>query len=366
MRNVFFITATAIASYALVSCNHSNGTEVAKNEPLISDSLMKMISIDTAKVSPIGDQLKLSGEIGYDENKVVKVFPNSSGQVMQVSVSFGDYVHKGQTLAVIKSADVAGNYSDLANAETDVKIAKRQYENAKSLYEGGISSQREFEEAKENYDKALAVANKINAAIRINGGGHTSAGGIYNIISPADGYIVEKKIAPGAFLRGDMGDNLFTISGLKDVWVWANVYETDIAKVREGYSAQVTTLAYPDKVFHGKVDKMNDLIDPNNKSLRVRITLNNDSLFLKPEMFANVIISNQEAKSALSIPTSAVVTDNGKNFAVVYHNNNDVKVKPISIMKTEGNITFLNDGLEPGDKVISQNQLLIYNSIAGK
>jgi cobalt-zinc-cadmium efflux system membrane fusion protein len=267
---------------------------------------------------------------------------------------------------VIKSADVAGNYSDLANAETDVKIAKRQYENAKSLYEGGISSQREFEEAKENYDKALAVANKINAAIRINGGGHTSAGGIYNIISPADGYIVEKKIAPGAFLRGDMGDNLFTISGLKDVWVWANVYETDIAKVREGYSAQVTTLAYPDKVFHGKVDKMNDLIDPNNKSLRVRITLNNDSLFLKPEMFANVIISNQEAKSALSIPTSAVVTDNGKNFAVVYHNNNDVKVKPISIMKTEGNITFLNDGLEPGDKVISQNQLLIYNSIAGK
>jgi cobalt-zinc-cadmium efflux system membrane fusion protein len=98
----------------------------------------------------------------------------------------------------------------------------------------------------------------------------------------------------------------------------------------------------------------------------VRITLNNDSLLLKPEMFANVIITNQEAQSALSIPSSAVVTDNGKNFAVVYNNNNDVKVKPISVLKTEGNITFLKDGLQPGDKVISQNQLLIYNSIAGK
>src|SRR4051812_1390191 len=115
MKNVLLITAIVIASYSLVSCNHSNGTEVAKNEPLISDSLMKMIAIDTAKTLPIGDQLKLSGEVGYDENKIVKVFPNSSGQVMQVNVSFGDYVHKGQTLAVIKSADVAGNYSDLAN-----------------------------------------------------------------------------------------------------------------------------------------------------------------------------------------------------------------------------------------------------------
>src|SRR2546423_1425410 len=265
MRNSLIIALTAILAYTQVSCNNSDGKEVTKKEPLISDSLMKLITIDTVKKLPIGDQLKLTGEIGYDENKVVKVFPNSSGQVMQVSVSFGDYVHKGQSLAVIKSADVAGNYSDLANAEADVKIAQRQYENAKSLYEGGISSQREYEEAKENYDKALAVANKIKALIRINGGGHTNPGGIYTITAPTDGYIVEKKITTGAFIRNDMGDNLFTISDLKNVWVWANVYETDMAKVREGYHADVTTLAYPNKVFPGQVDKMNDLIDPANK-----------------------------------------------------------------------------------------------------
>ena len=366
MRNSLIIAITAILAYTQVSCNNSDGKEVTKKEPLISDSLMKLITIDTVKKLPIGDQLKLTGEIGYDENKVVKVFPNSSGQVMQVNVSFGDYVHKGQTLAVIKSADVAGNYSDLANAEADVKIAQRQYENAKSLYEGGISSQREYEEAKENYDKAVAVANKIKALIRINGGGHTNAGGVYTITAPNDGYIVEKKISAGAFIRNDMGDNLFTISDLKNVWVWANVYETDMAKVREGYHADVTTLAYPNKIFSGQVDKMNDLIDPANKSLRVRITLRNDSMLLKPQMFANVVITNQEAQSALAIPNSAVVTDNGRNFVVVYHNNNDVDVKEIKILKNEGGLTYLADGLQEGEKVIGQNQLLIYNSIAGK
>jgi membrane fusion protein, heavy metal efflux system len=364
MKKIFIIVA--LSTYVLVGCNNSDGKAIVKKEPVISDSLSKMITIDTVRVLPIGDQLKLSGEIGYDENSVVKVFPNSSGQVLKVAVSFGDYVHKGQTLAIIKSADVAGNYSDLASAESDVKIAKRQYDNAKSLYESGISSQREYEEAKENFDKATAVANKIKSMIRINGGGHTNAGGTYTIVAPSNGYIVEKKIADGAFIRSDMADNLFTISELKNVWVWANVYETDIAKVKQGYLAQVTTLAYPDKIFIGTVDKVNDLIDPANKSLRVRITLHNDNLLLKPEMFANVVIVNKEAKTALAIPSTAVVTDNGKNFAVVYNSNFDVKVKPIQVLKVEGNTTYIADGLEPGEKLISQNQLLVYDAIAGK
>ncbi|MBD0298268.1 MAG: efflux RND transporter periplasmic adaptor subunit [Flavisolibacter sp.] len=344
---------------------HSNGADLAKKEPLISDSLMKIITIDSVKLQPVDDQLKLSGAVGFNENKVVKVFPNSSGQVVQVLVSFGDYVHKGQTLALIKSADVAGNYSDLTSAEADLKIARRQMENARSLYEGGISSQREYEEAKQNYEKAAATVNKINALIRINGGGHTAPGGMYAITAPAEGYIVEKKINAGGFIRNDMGDNLFTISDLRNVWIWANVYETDIAKVHEGAPADIKTLAFPDKVFHGWVDKVNDLLDPMNKSLRVRITLLNDSLYLKPEMFADVVIKNDTAEKALAIPSSAVVTDNGKNFVVVYYNNNNVQVKPVTIKKVSGNTTYIT-GLQEGDKVISQNQLLIYNALAGK
>jgi cobalt-zinc-cadmium efflux system membrane fusion protein len=361
MKKILFPAFCVLLS-GLWSCRPHHETS-PKKEPVISDSLMKMITIDTVKMIPVGDQMKLSGKIGYDENKVVKVFPNSSGQVIGVNVSFGDYVHKGQTLAVIRSADVAGNYSDLSGAEADLRISKRQVENAKSLYEGGISSQREYEEAKENYEKALAAVNKINSLIRINGGGHTVAGGIYYVTAPASGFVVEKKIASGAFIRGDMNDNLFTISDLKDVWVWANVYESDIAKIKQGFKADITTLAYPNKVFYGKVDQVNDLIDPENKSLRVRITLRNDSLLLKPEMFADVVIHSQNEAKALAIPSAAVVTDNGKSFAVMYHNS-DVKVKPIDVLKVNGNITYVK-GLAEGEKVISQNQLLLYHSIAG-
>src|SRR6059058_456105 len=105
--------------YAVTGCSHTDGKVLNKQEPLISDSLMKLIRIDTAKYLPVGEELKLSGEVAFDENRVVKVFPNSSGQVVEVPVSFGDYVHKGELLAIIKSADIAANYSDLDNARAD-------------------------------------------------------------------------------------------------------------------------------------------------------------------------------------------------------------------------------------------------------
>ena len=332
-----------------------------KKQFCLSDTMQNMIKIDSVRYEPINDELHLSGEVAFDENKIVKVFPNSSGQVLEVKVSFGDKVTAGQVLAVMKSADVAGYYSDLMSAEADLKIAKRQMDNAESLYKNGISSQKEYEEAKGNYEKAEAVRNKIESLIKINGGGNTQPGGIYYIKAPISGYIVEKKVNAGNFIRMDMTDNMFTISDLKDVWIWANVFETDIAKVREGYAAKVTTLSYPDKIYSGVIDKISTVLDPTNKVLRVRVRLINPDLTLKPEMFANVIITNTENTKAISIPSSAIVEENGKTYVVAYNGNCDLKVMEVSIMKIVGDKTYLNNGIQPGQKLLTHNALMIYD-----
>ena len=73
-------------------------------------------------------------------------------------------------MAIIKSADISGNYSDLSVAGNDVTIAKRNMENAESLFNAGISSQKEYIEAKENYNKAVSAESKIRDQILINGG----------------------------------------------------------------------------------------------------------------------------------------------------------------------------------------------------
>ncbi|MEP6727097.1 MAG: efflux RND transporter periplasmic adaptor subunit [Bacteroidota bacterium] len=347
------------------SCNNSdaNKTPGKKEKVCVSDSLSKIIHIDTAGVANVDDELKLSGEVNFNDNKVVKVFPFSSGQVLEVKVSIGDKVSKGQTLAVIKSADVAGNYSDLSTSGNDVAITKKQMDNTESLYKNGIASEREYLEAKENYNKALSSANKVKEMIAINGGGHTSANGVYVITAPMRGYVVEKKINRGGFIRSDNSDNLFTIGDISDVWVWANVYESDIAKVKEGYTAKVSTLAYPDSVFTGVVDKVNQILDPVTKVMKIRVRLSNPGMRLKPEMFANIIIENKEGRKAVMVPSDGVLSDNGKSFVIIYHDKCNLELREIVVLKSTGGHDFITSGIKEGEKIIGQNQVLLFNAL---
>jgi cobalt-zinc-cadmium efflux system membrane fusion protein len=353
---------SAVAIVTLVtSCKRK---ETAVEEPkrfCISDTMAKMITIDSVTSNNITDEISLSGEVSFNENKVIKIFPRSSGQVTECKVSFGDRVQQGQVLAVIRSADVAGSYSDLNSAQADIAIAKRQMDNEESLFKNGIASEREYTEAKEQYQKALSAKAKIQSTLNINGGSRTSAGGTYILTSPINGYIVEKKVNTGSFIRPDMGDNLFTISDLKDVWVMANVFEADIPKVKEGYPVKVTTLAYPDKVFNGRVDKISEVLDPQDKALKVRIKLENAGLLLKPEMFTRVIVTNQENNKATCIPSSAVVEESGKTYVIVYNSDCDLKVQEIDVMKEVGDKTFVNAGVTPGQRLIGKNALLLYD-----
>ncbi|MBX9784289.1 MAG: efflux RND transporter periplasmic adaptor subunit [Chitinophagaceae bacterium] len=353
----------SVFTVALFSCKEKQPETVKENPNCISDSMMNMIKADTAALKNINEELKLSGEIGFDENKVVHVYPFSSGQVLSANVSVGDKVSAGQLLAVIKSADVAGNYSDLSAANADIAIAKKQMDNAEQLFKNGISSEREFIEAKETYNKAIANAQKIKEQILINGGGRTSSSGEYRVVAPRSGYVVEKNINPGAFIRNDNSTTLFTIGDTKDVWIWANVYESDIAKVKEGYKARVTTLAYPDSVFIGKVDKVNQTLDPVTKVMKIKIVLNNSGGMLKPEMFASIAVSKTESAKAVCVPSASIINDNGKNFVISYRNKCDFSISPVSVLKVVGACTFLSDGVKEGTYIVTKNQVLLYKQL---
>lgn len=349
----------------LASCEEKKSGTMENKQVCVSDSMAKIITVDTVKESPVKNELKLTGEVSFDENNVVKVFPFAGGQVVKVNVSLGDKVSKGQVLAVIRSADVAGNYSDLTSAKADMAISKRDLQQAEYLYKNGISSERDYTEAKENYNKAVAASSKVQEQISINGGGSTNAAGTLLIKAPQNGYVIEKNITAGNFIRPDNSSSLFTISNMKDVWINANVFETDISRVKMGYNAQVTTLAYPNQVFNGKVDYVGAVLDPDSKVMTVRIALPNPDMKLKPEMFANILISSAGSTQAVAIPAKAVIFDSGKNYVVVYNSKCNLQVRPVDLVKTVDDITYISAGLKPGERIVSQNQLLLYNALAG-
>jgi len=360
MKPYIFFTAAVITLFT--SCSKNTPKE-EDSKFVLSDTMRHMITIDSVSMCSTDNELTLGGEVSFNENNVIKIFPRSSGQLLQTAVSLGDRVHRGQVLAVIRSADVAGSYSDLSSAGADVAIAKRQMENAKSLFQSGISSEREYEEAKENYQKALAEKSKVQSMISINGGNNANANGQYVLTSPVDGYVVEKRANAGDFIRADNAENIFTVSDLKNVWVYANVYESDIAKVKQGSKVWVQPVAYPDMKIQGQVDQVSQVLDPQSKAMRVRIVLDNTGMNLKPDMYVKVTVSNTTGTKMLCVPSAAVVSQDGKDYVVIYNSDDNLKISEIKIASSNSNQTFVNSGVAEGQKLITKNQLLIFNQL---
>ena len=368
MKNLNIITSIIFASIVfLTACNKGEAEKKAQTETTggkekfcVSDTLAGMIQIDTARSEPILDELQLSGEVSFDQDKVVRVMPFMSGQILQLKAQLGDYVKKGQTLATMKTTEGVTNFNEMRTAQADVSIAKKNVDAAESLAKSGMGTERDFQLAKEEYQRSLVAIDRISEMQKMYGG--SNSGGVMPVVAPASGYLVEKKISAGSVIRADNSDNLFTIGDINDVWVMANVFESDIARVRTGLEVDIKTLAYPNKIFKGKIEKIGDMLDPLNKALKVRIRLQNSDNKLKPEMFTTVLVHNTEGVKAIAIPTSALVFDFGKQYVVIYKDKCSVEIREVSVLKTLEDRTYLNSGVMVGERLVTRNQILIYQS----
>jgi len=163
-------------------------------------------------------------------------------------------------------------------------------------------------------------------------------------------------------IRSDNTNPLFTISDLKTVWVMANVYETDISRIYKGMNVTVRTLAYPDREFSGHISNINSVIDHEAKVLRVRIQIQNPEGLLKPDMFASILLERPLTTKAMAVNPKSVVFDNNLYY-VIRVNGQQLEKHEIKIISNTPRYTFISGDLKPGDLVITEGSLLVYNSL---
>lgn len=322
-------------------------------------NLLATATFDTAQLENARNELNLTGKITFNQDQVVKVFPLVGGHIETLKADLGDYVKKGQTLAVIRSGDLADLEQQSVSARGELAVAQKNQQITEDMTKAGFSSQRDMVASREQLEAAKGEVNRVNERRRIVGGN----GSVYYVKAPMSGFIVEKSASQGMELRSDDPENLFTISNLDHVWVLANVYESDLANVKEGDQTTITTLSYPDKVFHGRIDKIFNVLDPDSKTLKVRVTLDNADYRLKPEMFANVSVIYAGHDKRVAIPAKAVVFDKNRNFVVMVNKKNQPLVREVEIYKSIGPRTYISGGLAAGNRVVTTNTLLIYNAL---
>ncbi|HLK28550.1 MAG TPA: efflux RND transporter periplasmic adaptor subunit, partial [Puia sp.] len=360
LKNLFaYIILLATGSFILQSCNTEAEKKVEeKQRYVLPDSLVKTIDIDTVEKCQLVNSITLTGQVDFNQDNVRKLFPPISGNIQDIKVVLGDYVTQGQILGVVNSSEMAGFSNDLVNAETNLDVAKKNLEKTKDMLKSGLASVTDSLSAEASYQQAKSELSRVNRVLKINGG---STQGEFQVKAPISGFIVEKNVNNNTIIRTDNNNSMFTISDLKNVWVWANVYESNIAAIKMGNNVNVTTLSYPGKIFKGKVDKILNVLDPTNKVMKVRVALDNSGYLLKPQMFASVTVTNPENTQSICVSSKALIFDHSQYYALVYNSKDDVRITPVQVLSTNGDKTYISSGLKEGDKIIASQVILIYD-----
>ncbi len=356
----YFSLLFLAGSFIFSSCKTTTQVPDPKKKFVISDSLFKTIQIDSVTQSAMVDALNLTGQVAFNEDKVARIYPMVSGNIGGISVEPGDYVRKGQVLGVIQSAEMAGYGNDVVTSKTNLLIAGKNLDAAEDMFKSGLVSQKDLATTRELYKQAQAQLIRSTEVLRINGG-NTAAK--FVVRSPIDGFVVEKQVNNNMSIRPDNANDLFTISDLKDVWVYANVYESNISKVHLGDAVQITTLSYPNKIFYGKIDKILNVLDPTNKVMKVRVVLPNPGYLLKPQMFTSVSVVNKTNQESLSVPSGAIIFENSQYFILIYKSNSDVTITPVQLIGSNGGRSYITGPVRAGDKIIGSNAVLIYSAL---
>lgn len=326
----------------------------------LSDTMLQRIGLDTVKLMPVESIIELNGRIAAADNRLASVYPIVGGQVLDVPVELGDRVTKGQVLAVIRSSEVADLERKLFDARSDVEVAEKNLETKEALFASHLLSERKLVEARHQLEKAHAKLRRMEETFSIYS---LRAGSQYVMQAPISGYVIQKDIMRDITLPTGHSDPVFVIAELDEVWALAEVYESDIARVKEGLNAEIITLSYPDRTFPGRVDKIFNILDPRTRTMRIRIKLQNPGVLLKPEMIARVRLSYQEEQQLPAIPAGAIINEGGKHFVMVFKDRYNIATRQVVPFRTTGGRTWITEGLEPGEVVISREQLFVYDAL---
>jgi cobalt-zinc-cadmium efflux system membrane fusion protein len=322
-------------------------------------TLRSRVVVQQVAVKSSPHSLLFPATVEADPAHTVNILPPVAGKIVKLSVRLGDHVAKGQQLAVIESGDLAQAYADDDKARDALQHAERTLERVRGVQKAGAGAIKDLEQAESDAAQARAEFTRAEARLRQIGVPSQPKGKtrLLTLTAPMTGSVTALMTASGAFAN-DPTASLMTIANLDSVWVTANVPESDIAHIAKGQSVDVSFQAYPGQVFHGTVTIVSDVLEPDTRRNKVRITFANPAGRFKPNMFANVSFAVPQ-KSALFVPNSALLMDNDNTIVLVEVAPWTFVKRPVTPGYEEGDGARIDHGLHPGDRIVVKGGVLL-------
>ena len=350
------IIALVVPVMTVVGCGRSGQVEVkAASNNQLRNSSVRYVKVEQKAVS---DTLDLAAKVQPDPTKVIRIFPPASGRVISIATKPGDHVERGQTLAVLTSSDVASARSDFAKAKIEAERSTRALDRERLLFEHGAAAEKDYVDAQAQADSARAELSRAQERLDLLSISPASDNDRVSLIAPARGVVLDVNAAPGEFSKSlESANPLITIADLDTVWIIADAYEKDAAKLSIGRPVTVTLQAYEGEQWNGHIDAISGALDPTTRTLKLRIALPNRKQLLKPEMFAAVHVK-VGTHQALVIPLAAVIHE-GSATTVFVKEGNSHEQRAVTLGQTVDGVVEVLSGLRVGEEVAAEGAELL-------
>jgi cobalt-zinc-cadmium efflux system membrane fusion protein len=317
----------------------------------------------TATAHVAAPELNVTGTVSPDVSRNVPVISLASGRVTEVHARLGDTVTKGDLLMRVQSADISGAFSDYRQAVADETLSRAQLERAKLLLDKGALAQKDYEIAVDAAEKAKVTVETTREHLRVLGADQDHPSTTIDITAPASGVITDQQVTTASGVNGlSSSTNPFTISDLSHVWVICDVYENDLKNVRVGETAELRLNAYPDRVFSARISNIGPILDPNIRTAKVRLEVENPGMVMRIGMFVTATFHGMEKETRVSVPSSAILHLHDRDSVYVPAGQNTFRRVEVTAGKMlPGNMQEIESGIAPGDRVIG-NALVLQNT----
>ena len=363
MRN----KAVLLAALAVMACSPKNEQKAEQTPANVTLTAEQRAHIQLITLAPahFRKSIDTTGVVDFDNDQATQILAPISGPVTRIFVEPGDAVKKGATLASVASPDFAAAINTYRKAATAARNARRIADNDKQLAAHQSISEREAQQAESDAVGAEAdrdaarqavVALGVDPASINDDQGARPAGTEGLIRSPIAGTVVERSITPGQLLQAGTTP-AFTVADLSRVWVMAQVFESDLGTVAVGDAATVTTNG---RNYTGSVTNITPEIDPDTRSMKVRIALSNPGGVLKRQMYVHVLIQARQESQALLVPVAAVLRDD-ENLPFVYVAQADGSFarRHVTLGTRSGDRHQITEGLNAGERVVADGALFL-------
>ena len=355
----------------------------SRTEVVLSNAAQQEAQIETqpAKAATEPEMLRVSGRITLADNRTWRVGIRTDGLVVAVYAGAGDYVRQGQVLARYHADEVRDSrakyhsaQADLARAQSAAALAQRNLERAATLLELKAASQQQVDQARQD---AVAAQSEVRSAqtevdrlkdlleddLRVPAEpkpGDETADQV-PIVAPASGFILEKNITLGKAI--DTGDDTFVIGDLSQVWMLASVRQDQLGSLRLGQPARVSVTGVAGQQFEGRIANLGQALDPQTRTMQVRIVLSNSANQLRPEMLATAEIPAGPPRETVLVPSEALQQVDGQDVVFVRTAPDRFAVRPVQVAETHNGETPIVQGLKGGEQVVVKGSFVLKSQL---